>query len=123
MIHLELLGRQFATKDVMKSAQASLHTALQNRERVSTQPHAPIKICTLAQDSIIGREFLDQFTKNHRRRIALPDPLVSFSQLQAIRNSLAGVRCACHQTPECNYLSAGFLLICKEIARVPQELW
>src|SRR2546428_12962956 len=44
MIHLELLGRQLATEKVMKSAQASLHSASQDEERVLAQPHPPIEI-------------------------------------------------------------------------------
>src|SRR5712664_560351 len=122
MICLKLLSHQLATKEVMKSAEPSLHTALQDRERASTQTQAPIEICALAQDSIIGREFFDQFAKNFRRRIALPDPLVSFSQLQATRDRLTGIRRDFYQTSERRYLSACFLLVCKEIARAPQEL-
>src|SRR6266851_8071076 len=113
VIHLKLLGRQLPTEEVMKSAESSLHTALQDREGVSTQTQAPIEICTLAQDSIIGREFFDQFAKNCRRRIALPDPLVSFSQLQATRDRLTGIRRDYYLTPERRYLSACFLLVCK----------
>src|SRR5260370_29109153 len=114
VIHLKLLSRQLAAKEVMKSTEPSLHTALQHRERVFTQAHAPIEIRALAQDSIIGREFFDQFTKNCRRRIALTAPLVSFSQLQTTRDRLTGIRPDYYQASERRYLSACFLLFCKE---------
>src|SRR5258707_106212 len=58
MIHLELLRGQLATEKVMKSAEPSLHTALQNNERVSPQTKPPIEIRTFAQDSIISRKLL-----------------------------------------------------------------